>query len=258
MATKIDSTLRITPPTPEHLPGLRGAKTIETPGLREIKVVVEQLFGDSGIILIDGKPGVGKTFGTKHVLASVDVPVHWVDMPDTPKGKEANTRIFMAVTGRRPPDRMTEFALTQETVDVLDGLESVLAIDEAQNMTSSALRQVRFLHDRPTTKALLILLGPGVTDVVRRVPELDSRVARRININALSGSQMRHLLPELHPMLAATDGDVITRLSEYAKGNLRNWARIVEVASNLRIPCNSGIDEKAANFIIRSITGGGR
>ena len=122
-------------PTPEHLPGLEGASTIKTPGLMEIQHAVAQLYDSGEIILIDGKPGVGKTFGTKYVLKQLGVNVHWADMPDTPKGKEANARIFTAVTGRRPPLRMTEYALTDETVDVLDGLKAVLVVDEAQNMT---------------------------------------------------------------------------------------------------------------------------
>ena len=71
---------------PEHLPGQHGASTVETPGLREIRVAISHLFDDGGIILIDGKPGVGKTFGTKFVLSGVDVPVYWVDMPDRPRG----------------------------------------------------------------------------------------------------------------------------------------------------------------------------
>ena len=243
-------------PVPEHLPGLKGAATLDTPGLRETRLAVRQLFDEGGIILIDGKPGVGKTFGTRHALASLDVPVHWADMPDTPKGKEANARIFTAVTGRRPSMRMTEYALTEETVDVLDGLRVVLAIDEAQNMTRSALRQVRYLHDRPTTRALLVLLGPGVSKVVAQVPELDSRVSRRVHVKELTGTQLRELLPRFHPFFAATPSEVLVKLGCYARGNLRNWARILEVAQSLNLDPAAGIDATAAKHIIRSITGG--
>lgn len=247
---------RFRAPQPEHLPGLEGAATVETPGLREIRLSVNQLGGCGGIILIDGKPGVGKTYGVRQVLAGLDVRVHWVDMPDTPKGKEANARIFTAVTGQRPPMRMTEYALTEETVDVLDGLRAVLVIDEAQNMTRSALRQVRYLHDRPSTKVLLALIGTGVGSAVRQVPELDSRVSRRVAVKALNGPQMKELLPQLHPTLAATSLDVLVQLGEYAKGNLRSWARILEVATSLHLNPADGIDTKAARHIIRAITGG--
>ena len=243
-------------PEPEHLPGLRGAATVETPGLREIRIAVTHLFDAGGIILVDGKPGVGKTFGTRFVLSGLDVPVHWVDMPDTPRGKEANARIFTAVTGRRPPARMTEFALTEETVDVLDGLRAVLVIDEAQNMTSSALRQVRYLHDRPTTNALLILVGPGVSRVVEQVPELDSRVSRRIRVKELGHKQLQELLPQLHPVLAATPQQVLVDLAESAKGNLRRWARVLEIAGHLGAEDGTGVTAHMAGHILRTMRGG--
>lgn len=243
-------------PRPEHLPGLTEATIVDTPGLREIRLAVNQLHQSGGIVLIDGKPGVGKTFGTRHVLAGLDIRVHWADMPDTPKGKEANARIFTAVTGRRPPMRMTEYALTDETVDVLDGLKAVLVVDEAQNMTKSALRQLRYLHDRPTTKALVVLLGPGVVKVVTQVPELDSRVARRVNVKELTGAELRELLPQLHPALEAMSEPVRVQLAEYARGNLRRWARVLEVANSMQLDPTTGIDERAAKFIIRAITGG--
>lgn len=243
-------------PRPEHLPGLTEATIVDTPGLREIRLAVNQLHESGGIVLIDGKPGVGKTFGTRHVLAGLDIRVHWADMPDTPKGKEANARIFTAVTGQRPPMRMTEYALTEETVDVLDGLKAVLVIDEAQNMTRSALRQIRYLHDRPSTKVLLALIGTGVNSAVRQVPELDSRVSRRIKVKELTGAQMKALLPQLHPALEATPLDVLVQLGEYAKGNLRNWARILEVANSFQLDPVNGIDVTAARHIIRAITGG--
>ena len=255
MTTLADSVAKNALIVPEHLPGLRGASTIETPGLREIRVGVTHLFDDGGIILVDGKPGVGKTFGTKFVLAGLGIPVHWVDMPDTPRGKEANARIFAAVTGRRPPARMTEFALTEETVDVLDGLRAVLAIDEGQNMTKSALRQIRYLHDRPTTKALLVLVGPGVSRAVAQVPELDSRVSRRIVVKELTGKQMLELLPQLHPTLKDTEPAVRTSLAESARGNLRQWARVLEIAGHLGVDESTGITSPVAAHVLRMMKG---
>jgi DNA transposition AAA+ family ATPase len=232
------------PIAPHHLRGVEGARTLETPGLREIRIAARQLYGDGGILLVDGKPGVGKTFGTRFVLTEIGIPVYWADMPDTPKGKEANARIFAAVTGHRAPHRMTEYALTEETVDVLDGLRAALAIDEAQNMTKSALRQLRYLHDRPTTDVLLILIGAGVERAVAQVPELDSRVGRRVHVGELPTKQLSDFLSEFHPVLAATSPDVRVTLAEFARGNLRRWARVVEVASHLGADGTKGIDAK--------------
>ena len=140
-------------------------------------------------------------------------------------------------------------------MDVLDGLNAVLVIDEAQNMTSSALRQVRYLHDRPTTNALLILVGPGVGRVVEQVPELDSRVSRRIHVKELGHKQLHLLLPQLHPVLAATSHQVLVDLAETARGNLRRWARVLEIAEHLGAQGDSGITKTMADHILRTMRG---
>lgn len=241
---------------PQHLRGVRGAHTLNTPGLREIRANVAQLKNQGGIILIDGKPGVGKTFGTHEALSTCELNVYWADMSDTPLGKEAIARIFTAVIGRRPKRGVTSYELTETTCDALDGCKGVIVIDEAQNMTRSALRAVRFLHDRPSTQMLFILIGSGVLNTVRSVPEIDSRVSRRTMIRELGSKDLLSSLRELHPLLASTQEKVLVDLGEYAKGNLRNWARVLEVAESLGVDINSGIGIKEAKFIIRSITGG--
>jgi hypothetical protein len=231
---------------------------LDTPGLRELRLAVTQLFDTGGIITVNGPPGVGKSYATRTVLTDAGLPLHWVDMPDTPKGKEASARIFAAVTGQRPPPRMTEYALTEETVDVLDGLRAALVIDEAQNMTRGALRQVRYLHDRPSTRALLILVGSGVSTAVATVPELHSRVARTVNIGELSSTNLRDLLPELHVLYANTSTEVLAELAGYAKGNLRRWSRLVDTALQFGIEPEHGVDPTTAKHLLRAINGSGR
>jgi hypothetical protein len=105
---------------------------------------------------------------------------------------------------------------------------------------------------------LFILIGSGVTHNVSGVPELDSRVSRRVTLKELIGNELRTSLKLLHPLFASTSDDVLTSLAEYAKGNLRNWARVLEVASSYNIDNSSGIAPGQANYIIRSITGGSK
>jgi hypothetical protein len=52
----------------------------------------------------------------------------------------------------------------------------------------SALRQLRYLHDRPTTKPLLVLVGAGVINVVAQVP------AAKFIIRAITGYTVSILL----------------------------------------------------------------
>ena len=240
---------------PRHLPGVSGAATLETQGLRKIQVCVRSLFNDGGIITIDGKVGVGKSFGTAHVLENMNIPVYWAEMPASPRGNEANRLIYKAVTGRDPGRRTTGYVLTEETVDVLNDLHAVIVIDEASNLTTEAMRQVRYLHDRPSTTVLLVLIGYNIESQVAKVPELQSRVARRITVKELSGAELRKFLPEFHPILRNTDQAILVKLAEYAKGNLRSWARILEVSKNLNIPIEHGIDARSLMLIEDSISG---
>ena len=76
------STLVNEPPT------ITRAALLETPGLRELRIAVAQLFEVGGIIVVNGPPGVGKTYATTTVLRDAGLPLHWADMPDTPKAKK--------------------------------------------------------------------------------------------------------------------------------------------------------------------------
>lgn len=243
---------------PRHLRGVVGASTVRTPGLRAIELAVRSLFDDGGIVLVDGKVGVGKTYATDYVLQSMGIPIYWTDMADTSRGREANAKIYEAVAGKRPSLRMNSYALTAETVDLLDNLRAVLVVDEAPNMTVSAMRQLRYLHDRPTTKVLMVLIGAKVINTVTRVPELDSRVSRRITVNELTKKEALELVPKIHPVLANTDAKVLADLSVYAKGNLRNWAHILEVANHGGVDPEEGIDPEMGRIIISALSGGAR
>lgn len=242
-------------PEPRHLSGVTGAATISTPGLREFRVNFRQMFGQSHVYLIDGEPGVGKTYGVRTALTELDLPTFWVDMSDTPRGKETTSRVFQAVSGRRPPRYLTDFELQEETVDALNDRTAVLAIDEAQNLTVSAIRALRYLSDRPTSRLVVTLIGPGVFNTVRRVPEFDSRVSRRTHVKGLRGAKGLDLIRELHPLLAATKEDVVVHLAEVARGNLRAWTRIVEVAQSLNISPTRGLQMNDAKLIVRQVAG---
>jgi hypothetical protein len=77
-----------------------------------------------------------------------------------------------------------------------------------------------------------------------------------VQVKELTGAQLRELLPQLHPALAAMSEPVRVQLAEYARGNLRQWARVLEVASSMQLDPIAGLNERAARFIIRAITGG--
>ena len=91
---------------------------------------------------------------------------------------------------------------------------------------------------------------------VAQVPELDSRVSRRINVKELGTKHLHELLRPLHPILAATPFKVLVDLGETAKGNLRRWARVLEIAEHFGVDQGSGINPQVAKDILRTMRGG--
>jgi DNA transposition AAA+ family ATPase len=236
--------------SPRHLPGLQGAITVSTPGWRKVGVAIKSL-KDSGICVVEGQPGVGKTFAVSGQLASLSLPVFWADMPHSPKGKEATSRIYQAVTGETPPKNMTEYALTEETVGILEGLDAVLVIDEAQNLTISAVRQFRYFHDRPESKLKFVLVGCNVRGTIGQVAEIVSRVARWVQIDPLSATELGVVLPKFHPLFVNTTPAVLAILQQHAGGNLRAWARIAESAT--AYGATTCIDPDTASIVLSMI-----
>ena len=100
-----------------------------------------------------------------------------------------------------------------------------------------------------------MLVGPGVSRAVAQVPELDSRVSRRIVVKELTGKQMLELLPQLHPTLKDTEPAVLTSLAESARGNLRQWARVLEIAGHLGVDESTGITSPVAAHVLRMMKG---
>jgi DNA transposition AAA+ family ATPase len=238
-----------------HLPGLEGAATVHTLGWRRVGIAIKSL-KETGICVIEGDPGVGKSFAVDGQLATLSVPIFWADMPHMPKGKEATSRIYQAVTGALPPKTATEYALTEETVEILKGLEAVLVIDEAQNLTVSAIRQFRYFHDRQETKLKFVLVGCKVQEKIGQVPEFVSRVARWVQIDPLSVKELSEVLPKFHSLFANTTPAVLAQLQQHAGGNLRSWARIAESA--LAYGATTNIDPQTASLILSIIRPGRR
>jgi len=238
-------------PQPRHIGGLTKAKTINTDGFRGIQLDLATSGGRSGLYVVDGAPGVGKTFAVSTYLAEHEISACWADMPDTPKGKEATQRIYRAVTGSQPSHRITEFELTERTVEALSESSAALVIDEAQNLTRSALKQVRYLLDRQTTRTPIILIGSGIQTVIANVPELLSRVARYRPVLPIPTSSTLDLISSFHPVFSGPDPEALATLHRYARGNLRRWARIAEVCESYEIDF---ITKETAELILSQIS----
>jgi general secretion pathway protein A len=151
-----------------------------------------------GFIVVTGEVGVGKTTILRSVLDGLH-PARWriiylfnpgIDIPGLYnailEGLGSRTRV-------RAPTREALEVLQQALLDLHKrGMEIVLAVDEAQNMSESTLEHLRMLSNLETTKSKLlqiVLVGqPELDATLRRksLRQLAQRVAVRARISPLT------------------------------------------------------------------------
>lgn len=220
-------------PAGRQLSGVDDASVVATTAFRKTQVLCGQTAALREIGLVSGEPGLGKSFAVAEFARRSDLDTVWLQLPPRPTPKEITVRLLDQLVGAGD-GRDVLYDLTEELVGALKSPRLVV-LDEAQNLNAVGLNQVRYLHDRPETDfALLLVGGAGCEDTIRRDPQLDSRVARRVRFAALAGDELTATLRAFHPLLAASDGALLAELDDrYARGVFRRWARIVQIAAPL-------------------------
>lgn len=239
---------------PRHLAGTEDAEPVETTYVQQVEAGIDAMFSVGGILLTEGRPGLGKSFAVDLAAARLGLPTYWVDMPHRPKGNETLIRVYRAITGSPPPPRIRHWALTDDVVNLLEGEPCVLVVDESQNVDRESLRVLRYVHDRRTTRFVLVLVGVDLRRHLSAVPELMSRVGRVVLAHEFTARQAASILSSYHPIFAATDAAVIAELWGWARGNFRNWAHVLFTAKSLRLG-SPGLTAGDASLIYRAING---
>lgn len=238
---------------PRHLPGTEDANVVNTTFMRAARAGLTAMARLGGIVIIDGGSGTGKSFSAWEAVKQLPQPCYWVDMPDSPKGKETTSRIYRALAGHLPPN-VIELHLLEDVVDLLADRQVTLVVDEAQNLTRASFRQLRYLHDRRETRYLLVMVGAGVlAGINRSTPELANRVGRMIQFKPIPPKQLRSVLCAYHPIFANTEPDVLKVFHGRIGGNFRLWARVLEQAHSAGIDSKAGIALPQARGILHSL-----
>lgn len=250
------SEAHLEPAVPLHWPGTESASVVLTNPLREVRAALNTLVSDGGVVIVDGSPGLGKTFATNLVLQSLSVAKYWIAMPDKPRGKETTARVNEVLTGRQPEmRRWTEFELLEHNVELLANRYVALVIDEAQHLLTGSLRQLRYLYDRPETSLLLVLVGARVeAAVARRCPELYSRVERMVGFKPMSAAEMREALGNYHPLFANSTPSALKVCWSAAGGEWRGWAKLLRAALAMNVS-ESGMSVAEARAVCRAVYG---
>lgn len=233
----------IVAPTPDpgdrHLPGLDAASTVPTQTFRKAQLLLGDTVRLNGIAAVSGPPGCGKTFAVDHFVRTHPVMQgrqwHWLDMPPQPTTKEVTVRLLDAV-GEQRPLRATEYELTELLAPALISLRPVVVVDEAQNLKTNGLQQLRYLHDRGQGRSwTLLLVGSTVNRSLAGAAELGSRVSSWLAFVPLTGTEpLLRALHAWHPLLAATPAELLLRVDAfYARGNFRLWAQFLRALLSL-------------------------
>lgn len=222
-----------TPAAPPSSAGGDVFRTVDTTAYRTAQITCAAAVRHGSIAVLYGPAGCGKTYALEAFLASVDRPVVAISAAPRPSPKQIFEELLIELTGT--VDAMTTSKLRRHCIEILAEVRPLVAIDEAQNLTTLWLRQLRSLHDEGQRSWPLLLVGGR--DCLRRLdesPALKSRAALRVEFAPLSGEVLFTTLAALHPVLARTPQRLLAQIDErYGRGNLRNWSELCRYAFEL-------------------------
>lgn len=229
-----------------------GAALVPTDDLRRLAFFGRAAVEKNHMVLVSGPAGAGKTTLVGALEGIAGVTVANVLIPHGSRSKDVWQEIARGVTGAPQPGTQSE--LQSIVADALAATPTLLIVDEAQNVGLNALLALRYLNNRVTTGAGMVLAGVDLQKRFEREPQLSTRVKRRILLEPRTWPVMLPLLQQWHPVLAATDPELLQRVDEvFARGLWRNWQHILDAVDDFAI--SGPLSDEHASAAIEMVTG---
>jgi len=240
-----------------HHLGLQGARVIQTEPLLLTERALSDLLGAHAMGVLHGPAGSGKTFAAALAAARHSVDCCWVQFPSRPTMLHVARRLLTALTGTAP-GRANRFDLSDELLEVLASRDRLVVVDEAQWLYRECIEYLRHLHDEPSTRfALLLVGGDGCWEVLSREPMLRSRIYRRVRFGAMSPQTVLAVIPNYHAIYHDVAPELLLRIDDrYAHGSFREWASFTHGAHALCNEQGSDLTEEIADAILELQAGG--
>jgi DNA transposition AAA+ family ATPase len=216
---------------PRHHLNLTGAATIKTPHYALTARLVPNIIEHAAIGAVYGEAGNGKTFACESALEKVKIPKVELASLRRPTMKYLALSVLEGITKVRHEGELMR--LTEDLRVVLGERRRLIAIDEAQNLSTECFEYMRHLHDDPRTDfALLFIGGNRCWEVISRHPMLRSRIWHKVEFRPLSIAEVRTIMPRYHAVYADADMELLLEIDEeLAHGNFRHWAACTKTAA---------------------------
>jgi DNA transposition AAA+ family ATPase len=108
--------------------------------------------------------------------------VVWATFPSRPTPRLIAGTLLELLTGR--PTQLDRFRAIARLVELLTERDHLVVVDESQLLNGDCIELLRYVHDHPTTRFALVLVGGnGTWRVLSAEPMLASRVFRRVRFS---------------------------------------------------------------------------
>ncbi|NQY63962.1 MAG: AAA family ATPase [Alteromonadaceae bacterium] len=179
-----------------------------------------------GFGLIDGRPGLGKTFATIKLLNSIENGIY-IRAVALDSAASFLDRLLKELSVRdRPRAKMARY---EKVIDALHDQPRVLFIDEADYYMDKPqlLETLRDIHDMTGIAIILV----GMDKIARKIsllPQLDSRISQRYEFQPADLEDMQIMVKELFEHGITVSDSLLRKVINETNGNYRLSAIALE------------------------------
>lgn len=210
----------------ERAPLRAGACLVATVPYQLTHRLLGEVMEHRGCLIVQGEGGTGKTFAVDDYFVRHKCDVVKIHLENKANGYGFLRRLVEKLGGTPWGDGEQ---LMEELRDAVRGRHVFVYIDEADLLNRDSLRQIRYLRDQRDLHIAFVLVGSNFREAYAKVPELWSRVTRRVPFGPLSTETLAVTLAAFHPLLASADADLLLRIDrEHCHGLWRVWATVLD------------------------------
>ncbi|HUP87250.1 MAG TPA: ATP-binding protein [Acidimicrobiales bacterium] len=243
-----------------HLPRLRGSgvRLVTTPAFKEVVLRVTEAVDHSGIVIVSGANGLGKSVAAQSALDRVH-KTRGVEVIAVEAASAADTRVLTELLAEAFGVSVNQRNLSWTRFLIGAAMEDrqfVLWIDEVGNVNREVLLALRGWHDRAGASWSLLLTGTErMVELIRTTqPELISRASRVVAFQPLAPKASVAFAQQLHVRFNATEPLLLRNAHEqWCAGIPRRWAQLLADSLEYSPETDGPFDAETLDLAIRTL-----